>query len=160
MADLGSFGDLTQGIGTAGITPASLNFGGAAGSPLNLSGIGGTQQIAQAGQGGIFGGLFGSGAGTSMGQIGGNAGSSGLLGIGQLGLSGIGSLGSLYTGLKSLGLAQDQFNFQKQLANTNLANQTQSYNTALSDKANSRAFAEGQSPAQAASYIAANKLSS
>jgi hypothetical protein len=92
-----------------------------------------------------------------FGQLGGQAGSSGLLGLGQLGLSGIGGLGQLWTALGALDLAKQQFNFQKGFANTNLANQTKSYNTALADKANSRYFTQG-APQDAAGYISANSL--
>jgi hypothetical protein len=77
----------------------------------------------------------------------------------QLGLQGLSSIANLYTGLKALGLAQDQFSFQKQLSQTNLNNSVQSYNTALSDRANARGVAEGQTPGQVQSYINSNKLS-
>lgn len=103
------------------------------------------------GLGSWFGGL-------GLGQMGGSGGSSGLLGLGQLGLSGLGTLGSLYTAFGGLNLAKDQFNFQKQFAEKNLTNQTKSYNTALSDKANARYFTEGKPQSEADSYIAANKL--
>lgn len=76
----------------------------------------------------------------------------------QLGLGGLSTLSNLYGGLKSLGLAQDQFNFQKQLSQTNLANSTQSYNTQLSDKATARGVTEGQSAATVQDYINKNKL--
>lgn len=94
----------------------------------------------------------------------GGAGSTDLSGLGlniptlQLGLSGISSLAGLYTGLKSLGLAQDQFDLTKQAYQTNLANQTKSYNTALSDKATARGVMEGQNSDQVAAYIKANSL--
>lgn len=77
----------------------------------------------------------------------------------QLGLGGIQTLAGLYTGLQSLGLAKDQFNFQKGLAQTNLNNSVQSYNTSLTDRANARAVVEGQSNADRDAYINANKLS-
>jgi hypothetical protein len=77
----------------------------------------------------------------------------------QLGFQGLSSLANLYSGIQALGLAKDQFNFQKNLANTNLANSVQSYNTALTDKATARAVTEGQTDAQRDAYIAANKLS-
>ena len=50
-----------------------------------------------------------------------------------------GNLGALSMGRKQLGLARDQFNFNKQLATTNLANQTQAYNNSLEDRLRSRA---------------------
>jgi len=73
-------------------------------------------------------------------------------------LGGIQSLGGLYMGLKQLSLANKQFAFQKDFANTNLANQIKSYNTTLADRSRSRASIEGQSQEQAQSYIDQNKM--
>ena len=73
-------------------------------------------------------------------------------------LGGIGTIGGLYASFKQLGLANKQFDFQRNFSNANMANQVQSYNTALGDRERSRAVVEGQSPAQAQSYIDANKL--
>ena len=75
-----------------------------------------------------------------------------------LALQGLNTLGSLWTGFKSLGLANKQFAFQKEFANANLANQIKSYNTALADRSRSRAAMEGQTPEQAQAYIDANKM--
>lgn len=116
-------------------------------------------------QGGDLGGVLGTTSSMSGATPGANSGLFGISGLGanlptlQLGVQGLSSLASLYTGLQALGLAKDQFNFNKQLATTNLNNSVQSYNTALSDRANARAVTEGQTPAQAQAYIAANKLS-
>ena len=55
-------------------------------------------------------------------------------------------------------LAKQQFKFTKNFANANLANQTQSYNTALNDRARTRGFMEGQSQGQIDQYIANNRL--
>lgn len=74
-------------------------------------------------------------------------------------IGGIGTLGNLWGSSRALGLARDQFNFQKEFANTNLANQIKSYNTALEDRARSRAAVEGQSQDQAQAYIDKNRLS-
>lgn len=76
----------------------------------------------------------------------------------QLGLGGLSTLSNLYGGLKSLNLAQSQFDFQKQLSQKNLANSTQSYNTALTDKATARGVTEGQSAGTVQDYINKNKL--
>jgi hypothetical protein len=98
----------------------------------------------------------------------GGANSSGLFGVQGLGANlptlqlGLGALSTgfnLYSGLKALGLAQDQFQFNKQLASKNLTNSVASYNTALTDRATSRAVTEGQTAAQRDAYINANKLS-
>lgn len=58
----------------------------------------------------------------------------------KLVLDGIGAFGNLYAAKKSLGLARDQFNFNKQFAQTNLLNQTTAYNTKLEDRLRNRAF--------------------
>lgn len=73
-------------------------------------------------------------------------------------ISGIGTLGNLWGSSRALGLARDQFNFQKDFANTNLVNQIKSYNTALEDRARSRAAVEGQSQDVAQAYIDKNRL--
>lgn len=105
-------------------------------------------------------------SGFTPGGIGTGTGTAGGLNLGfnvptlQLGLGALSSLGGLYTGIKSLGQAQDQFNFQKGLATTNLNNSTQAYNTQLTDQATSRGVAEGQTSGQVQNYINANKLSS
>lgn len=56
----------------------------------------------------------------------------------QLGLQGLMGLGNLYFGSKALGMAKDQFNFSKQMAQTNLRNQVNSYNTSLEDRLRTR----------------------
>jgi hypothetical protein len=114
-----------------------------------------------------LGGTIGNGSTSSIAGVtnaGDGAGSlSGSLGMNvptfQLGLQGLSSLASMYTGLKALGLAKDQFAFQKSLATKNLQNSVTSYNTSLSDRANSRAVMEGQSTSDRDAYINANKLS-
>lgn len=112
---------------------------------------------------GDMGGSF-SGSDVAPGTFNGSGGG-GVLGTGmngfQLGgdiLGGLKTLGGLYLGIRQLGLANKQFKFSKAYANANLANQTQSYNTALTDRANSRAAMEGLTPAQAQSYISSNSL--
>jgi hypothetical protein len=93
----------------------------------------------------------------------GNAPAAGGLGMNiptlQLGLGGVSTLANLYSGLKALGLAQDQFDFQKQFAQKNLVNSTTSYNTALTDRATARGAVEGQSAQQVQDYINKNRLS-
>lgn len=74
-------------------------------------------------------------------------------------MDGIGTLGNLWGANRALGLARDQFAFQKDFANTNLANQIKSYNTALEDRARSRAVAEGRSQESAQEYIDRNRMS-
>ena len=76
----------------------------------------------------------------------------------QLGLQGLGSLANLYTGFKSLGLAKDQFNFQRDTANTNLNNQIQTYNTGLEDRLRTRAQFNQDTPESAQSAYERQKL--
>lgn len=76
----------------------------------------------------------------------------------QLGLGAIGSLANIYGGFQANKLAKDQLNFTKSVTNTNLNNQIKSYNTALEDRARSRATAENRDQSTADAYIAANKL--
>lgn len=95
--------------------------------------------------------LFGSGNG-SAGQLGMN------IPTFQLGLGALGSLANIYSGFQANKLAKDQLNFAKSVTNTNLNNQIKSYNTALEDRARSRAVAENRDQSTADAYIAANKL--
>jgi hypothetical protein len=55
-------------------------------------------------------------------------------------------------------LAKKQFKFQKKMTETNLANQMKSYNTALADRARSRAVMEGQTEAEMNAYVNNNSL--
>ncbi len=77
----------------------------------------------------------------------------------QLGLGALGSLANIYGGFQANKLAKDQLSFTKDITNTNLNNQVKSYNTALEDRARSRAVAENRDQASADAYIEKNKLS-
>lgn len=77
----------------------------------------------------------------------------------QLGLGALGSLAGIYSGFQANKLAKDQLSFTKNITNTNLNNQIKSYNTALEDRARSRATAENRDQSTADEYIAANRLS-
>lgn len=76
----------------------------------------------------------------------------------QLGMSALGTLGGLYSSNKMLGLARDQFNHARDVTNTNLTNQIQSYNTALAGRARARGAMEGQDQATIDKYIQENRL--
>lgn len=76
----------------------------------------------------------------------------------NFGLQGLQGLGNLWGAWQTNKLARDSFNFTKDFANRNLANQTQSYNTALEDRARSRAAVEGQTSAESQAYIDRNRL--
>ncbi|UCR75506.1 hypothetical protein PP742_gp22 [Alcaligenes phage vB_Af_QDWS595] len=117
-----------------------LNFG-LGGSQSQFSPISGyTPLNATAGGAGMFGG-FGMNLPTA-----------GLL------LGGLNAIGNLWGANKSLGLARDQFDFTREITNKNLANQTQTYNTALEDRARSRAVAQGQSQSDADAYLERHRL--
>lgn len=77
----------------------------------------------------------------------------------QLGLSGLGALNSIFQGRQANRLARDQLNFTRDVTNTNLNNQVQSYNTALEDRARSRGVVEGRSSDYTDKYIERNRVS-
>lgn len=76
----------------------------------------------------------------------------------QLGLQGIGMGLNFWNAFQAQKLAKEQFNFQKEFANKNLANQIKSYNTSLEDRGRARAAMEGQSAEEAQTYIDNNRL--
>lgn len=76
----------------------------------------------------------------------------------QLGLGGLSAIGNFWNAYQANSLAKKQFAFSKQMAETNLANQIKSYNTALEDRGRARAAAEAQSPEEAQAYIDKNRL--
>lgn len=76
----------------------------------------------------------------------------------RLGLTGLGTLGDLWGSFQSNKLARDSFNFQKSMAERNYANQLKSYNTALTDRATTRGFVQGDSTETTQQFINDNKL--
>ena len=80
------------------------------------------------------------------------------IGTGQLVLGGIGTIGNLWAGWQAQKLAKEQFNYQKGITDTNLANQIQSYNTALTDRITSRGFTQGDSQSTIDQYIENNSM--
>ena len=79
------------------------------------------------------------------------------LGTAQLAFSGLSSLGNMYAAFNTNKLANKQFEFQKGVTETNLANSIQSYNTKLTDRAAARAIMTGQSVADRDAYVEKNK---
>ena len=76
----------------------------------------------------------------------------------QLGMKGLGTMGNLWGTFQSNKLAKDALNFQKSMAEKNYANQLKSYNTALTERATTRGFVQGDTAEQTQQYINDNKL--
>jgi hypothetical protein len=77
----------------------------------------------------------------------------------SMALGGLQTLAGLWGGIQQMKLAKKSFKFTKDMAETNLANQMKTYNTALADRARSRGAMESQSQAQVDQYVADNSLS-
>lgn len=75
----------------------------------------------------------------------------------QLALGGIQTLGALWNSYQQNKLAKESLSLQRNAFETNLANQTQTYNTSLEDRIRARYATEGRSE-QADSYIAEHSL--
>lgn len=81
----------------------------------------------------------------------------GLEGLGSI-TSGLGDLAGIWSAIQQVGMARDQLRFDKSSYATNLANQTQSYNTTLEDRTRQRFAFEGKSGAEADTYLKAHSL--
>lgn len=102
-------------------------------------------------------------AGSALSTFGGNQATGGWdwgkIGSGiNIGMQGLTALGGLWGAQQSNKLARQNFDFTKDVTNTNLNNQIKSYNTNLEDRARSRAVVEGQSPSETADWIERNRL--
>lgn len=80
-----------------------------------------------------------------------------LQGISAL-LGGFGALNQNKMAKKQLNLARDQFNFQKDFANRNYANELSAFNTAMEDRINARAAQEGRDQTYVNDYLNRNQL--
>lgn len=155
-----------------GFNPASI----AMFSPTNmgLAGINKYLQGIGTGATGALGSSAGSVANVSIPGIGGVPGVNGMpwqatplgfnLGTAGAVVGGLQTIGNLWGAWEANKLAKKQFAFQKDITETNLANQIMSYNTALNDRIRSRAYTEqgqagGLTQAQAEQYIQDNQLS-
>lgn len=139
LSGLFGSGDAAQAF-PASDTAAGMTYGTGAGN-VTMS----QDQLAD-----LLKGLQGNGQGTGLGLN---------IGTGQLALGGLSALSNLWGANKQLRLAEDQFDFTKKIATTNLNNQVKSYNTALEDRTRSRVAMEGSSAAEAEAYIDKNRLS-
>ncbi len=133
---------------------ADLNFGNLVSPSASSTGLAAPSSFARTPLSAVDNPLIGSA---------GNTGNQGL-GLGmnmptlQLGMGALNSFANLWQSWNASKLAKEQFKFAKEFANTNLNNQIQSYNTALSDRAGSRAVMEGRSPESAQAYVQANAM--
>lgn len=75
-----------------------------------------------------------------------------------MGLQGLQTLGNLWGAWQTNKLANKSFNFQKGMAERNLANQISSYNSRLEDHASALKGLNSWSDQQAADYVARNRL--
>lgn len=73
-------------------------------------------------------------------------------------LGGVQTLGNLWNSYQQNKLAKEQFAFQKDAFQTNLANQTQTYNTALEDRIRARHHTEGKSSGETDAYLDEHSL--
>lgn len=151
IANLG--GIVPPGISRASMAPPSRASGLSA---LGLRpgdvipGMPGRTAYDYTGQLGGMGGAQGANQGW-LGRIG------GLEGIGSIAQA-LGSLGGIYTSMQGMKIARDQLNFSKNAWNTNVRNQTQSYNTALEDRLRSRGVAEGRETSEVDQQLARHRL--
>lgn len=73
-------------------------------------------------------------------------------------LGGVQAIGSLWNSYQQNKMAKQALNLQTRAFETNLANQTQTYNTALEDRIRARHHTEGRSTAETESYLDKNRL--
>lgn len=76
----------------------------------------------------------------------------------QLALGGIQALGSLWNSYQQQKLAKEQVSLARDTFQTNLENNTQTYNTALEDRIRARHHTEGRSSSETDAYLSENRL--
>lgn len=72
-------------------------------------------------------------------------------------MDGLGQVGRVWAAFQQNKIAKESLKFQKKAWEKNFANQLQSYNTALTDRATSR-YAQMEDPGRAKTYIEDNRL--
>ena len=73
-------------------------------------------------------------------------------------LGGIQVLGNLWSSYQAHKMAKEQMSFAREQWDTNLHNQTQTYNTALEDRIRSRHHTEGRGTGETDAYLAEHSL--
>ena len=83
------------------------------------------------------------------------------LGTAKIGVDAIAAIGGLYSALQSNKLAKKQFDFTKEITNTNLNNQIKTLNTSMEGRARARARLNGEADPEAYTrdYMEKNRLS-
>lgn len=76
----------------------------------------------------------------------------------EVGLGALQTLGNLWNSFQQVKLAKDQFAFNKEAWNTNLANQEKTYNTSLANREASRGSYLGRSEEDTAAYVKEHSL--
>ena len=78
-----------------------------------------------------------------------------------LGVQSLAAIGGLYNAFQSNKLAKEQFNFTKEVTNTNLNNQIKTYNTTMEDRARARARLDGRADTEGYTqdYMDKNRIS-
>ena len=79
-------------------------------------------------------------------------------GMAQTAIGAIGTLGSLWNSFQQSKIAKKSLQLQERTFETNLANQTKTYNTELEDRIRTRYDTERRDPGEADTYIEKNKL--
>jgi len=88
----------------------------------------------------------------------GNPGLFGKGGLAQTGIAAIGTLGSLWSSFQQNKIAKKSLALQERTFETNLGNQTKTYNTELEDRIRTRYASEGRDSSEADAYVEKNKL--
>jgi hypothetical protein len=88
----------------------------------------------------------------------GNPGVFGKGGLAQTGIAAISTLGSLWNSFQQNKIAKKSLALQERTFETNLGNQTKTYNTELEDRIRTRYASEGRDSSEADAYVEKNKL--
>ena len=104
------------------------------------------------------GGNYGGGGGNHVDPKTGASGFGWNMGTLDLVLGGIKTIGNLWASWQQNKLAKEQLKMQTDLANINVANQIDAYNTALEDKTRHRASFNELSQGESDAYLASHKL--